>query len=366
LFKHKIFTKAKKEMRRIDPQKPVLVTGGSGYMASWIVKYLLDEGYTVHTTVRNLNDQSKIQHLSAIQHHAPGTLKIFEADLLTDGSFDEAIKGCELVIHTASPFQLTGIKDANKELIEPALQGVRNVFFAANETGTVKRIVLTSSIVALVGDTIEIRDLPQARVDEKCWNTSSSPDHQPYPFSKTIAEKEAWKLTGQMNSFDLVVINPGLIFGPSLSKRIDSTSINLMIQLLSGKFRTGVPTGAQAVVDVRDIARAHIRAGFTPEASGRHLVAAELKDFLDIANIIRTQYPAYPLPKKHVPKWLFKLIAPLMGYTRKFVDRNMGYDFNFDNTYAVRDLNIRFTPFVQTVTDHLNQLVKDKLVADNR
>lgn len=353
-------------MRTIDPKKPILVTGGSGYMASWIIKYLLEEGLIVHATVRNLNDQKKLQHLIDIQHLVPGTLKFFQADLLIDGSFDEAIKGCELVIHTASPFLLTGIKDAKKQLIQPALQGVRNVFFAANESGSVKRIVLTSSIVALVGDTIEIPNLPNQKVDEKCWNTTSTADHQPYPFSKTIAEREAWKLTEQMNSFDLVVINPGLIFGPSLSKRIDSTSIDLMLQLMSGKLRTGVPTGAQAVVDVRDIARAHIKAGFSPEASGRYLVAADLKDFLDIANIIRNKYPAYPLPKKHVPKWLFKLIAPTMGYTRKFVAKNVGYDFSFDNSYAIRDLNIDLTPFVNTINDHAEQLINDKLVAQKQ
>lgn len=353
-------------MKTIDLHKPILVTGGSGYMASWIIKYLLEEGRTVHTTVRSLNDQSKVQHLLHIQHHAPGTLKLFEADLLIDGSFDEAVKGCELIIHTASPFQLTGVKNADKELIQPALQGVRNVFFSANETGSVKRIVLTSSIVALVGDTIEIRDLPNQKVDEKCWNTSSTPSHQPYPFSKTIAEREAWKLIEKMNGIDLVVINPGLIFGPSLSKRVDSTSIGLMIQIMSGKFKTGVPAGAQAVVDVRDIARAHIKAGLSPEVSGRHLVATDLKDFLDMANIIGTRYPNYPLPTKHVPKWLFKLIAPLMGYSRKFVERNIGYDFNFDNSYAIQDLNIELTPFVQTINDHVEQLIDDKLIADKR
>ncbi|PTN10243.1 hypothetical protein C8N47_102228 [Mangrovibacterium marinum] len=353
-------------MKTIDPQKPVLVTGGSGYMASWIIKYLLDQGFTVHATVRSIHNRAKIQHLLDMEHRSAGTLKLFEADLLRENAFDKAMRGCELVIHTASPFRLTGVKDADEELIRPALQGVQNVFSSAYGSTTVKRIVLTSSIVALIGDTIEIADLPNKKVDENCWNTTSTISHQPYPFSKTIAEREAWTLSKQMDHFDLVVINPGLIFGPSLSKRIDSTSISLMIQILSGKFRTGVPKGAQAVVDVRDVAKAHIRAGFTPQASGRHLVAADLADFLDIARIIRKNYPNYPLPQKHVPKWLFKLIAPLLGYSRQFVERNIGYDFKFNNTYAVSDLNIRFTPFEKTVLDQVDQLANDQLIADKR
>ncbi|WP_163708554.1 NAD-dependent epimerase/dehydratase family protein [Mangrovibacterium lignilyticum] len=351
-------------MKKIDRSKPILVTGGTGYLASWIIKLLLEEGLTVHTTVRSIGDEQKYQHLQNIQHRAHGRLKFFEADLLIDGSFDDAVRDCELIIHTASPFQLTGIKNPDKELIQPALQGVRNLFFSAGETNTVKRIVLTSSIVAMVGDTIEIKDLPETRINEASWNTSSSPDHQPYPYSKTIAEQEAWRLTEKLNSFDLVVINPGLILGPSLSKRVDSTSISLMIQLCSGKFKQGVPKGAQAIVDVRDIAKAHIQAGFIQEASGRHLTAAHLKDFLDIAQVIRTGHPNYPLPTKFVPKWLFKLVAPLFGYSRKFVSRNVGYDFTFDNSYAKDDLKLEFLPFEQTINDHFNQLVNDKLIPD--
>jgi len=349
-------------MRNIDRSKPVLVTGGTGYLASWIVKMLLEEGITVHTTVRSLRDENKFKHLQKIQHQSPGRLKLFEADLLIDGSFEDAIDGCELIIHTASPFQLTGVKNPEKELIQPAVQGVRNLFFSAGESKSVKKIVLTSSIVAMVGDTIEINNLPDKKIDESCWNTSSSPEYQPYPYSKTIAEQEAWRLAEKLNNFDLVVINPGLILGPSLSQRSDSTSISLMIQLCSGKFKRGVPSGAQAFVDVRDAARAHIKAGFLPDATGRHLAAAHLKDFLDVAEVIREQNPDYPLPDKYVPKWLFKVVGPFLGYSRRFVSRNTGFDFAFDNSYARHDLKIDFMPFEQTVRDHFSQLVGDGLI----
>jgi nucleoside-diphosphate-sugar epimerase len=353
-------------MKTINKNTPILVTGGTGYLASWIVKRLLDDGYTVHTTVRNKSNQAKFQHLLDCAEKSKGKLEIFEADLLINQSFAEAMSGCELVIHTASPFKISGIKNADKELVQPALQGTRNILFSANDIASVKRVVLTSSIVAMIGDAADIKELNNGLMTEKSWNTTSSVNHQPYPYSKTMAEKEAWKIAEKQNRWDLVAINPGFILGPSLSKRSDSTSIDLMIQLYSGKFKAGAPAGAQAMVDVRDVAKAHILAGLTPSASGRHLTAGYQKDFLDIAKIVGEKYPNYPVPKKHVPKWLFKLLAPLFGFTRKYVERNVGHDIVFDNSYIKQDLNMTFIPFEQTILDHFDQLVSDKLIPDKR
>lgn len=139
-----------------------------------------------------------------------------------------------------------------------------------------------------------------------------------------------------------------------------------MVQLYSGKFKQGVPSGAHGMVDIRDVAKAHVLAGFTPSASGRHLTAAHQKDFLDVASIIRNKYPKYPLPNSYVPKWLFKLLGPLMGFSRKYVEKNVGYDFIFDNSYIKKDLNMVFIPFEKTITDHFEQLVNDDLIPDKR
>lgn len=353
-------------METIDKTKPILVTGATGYLASWVVKKFLDEGFTVHATVRNKSDKEKYQHLLDAEKNSTGALKIFEADLLLLNSFKEAMTDCELVVHTASPFKISGIKDADKELVQPALQGTRNILFTVNDTESVKRVVLTSSIVAMFGDVIDISKLNNGLLTEACWNTTSNVKHQPYSYSKTMAEKEAWKIVAKQKRWDLVVINPGFILGPSLSKRADSTSINLMIQLYSGKFRTGVPAGDQAIVDVRDVAKAHILAGLTPTAKGRHIAAAFQEDFLKMVNPIRKKYPNYPLPKSYAPKWLFKLIGPLMGFSRKYVDRNVGYDVIFDNSYVKKDLDMDFIPLEETITDHFEQLVNDRLIPDKR
>jgi nucleoside-diphosphate-sugar epimerase len=349
-------------MEIIDQAKPILVTGGTGYLASWIVKQLLDEGREVRTTVRNLAQKEKFAHLTAIAVKSKGTLRFFEADLLKTGSFLEAMKDCELVIHTASPFIISGVKNAQKELIEPALEGTRNVINSVNATSSVKRVVLTSSVVAIFGDAADQSSTENDIFTEEHWNFSSSVDHQPYSYSKTLAEKLAWELAGKQNRWDLLTINPGFIMGPSLSKRTDSTSIGIMIQMATGKFKTGVPTGKMGFVDVRDVAKSHILAGFTPESSGRHICVSDLKTFLDLANAIRTEHPNYPLPKSFIPKRLFWLIAPLTGFTRKYVKLNVGFDLKFDNSYIRKDLGLEFIPFEKTISDHFNQLVKDGII----
>ena len=349
-------------MKIIDQTKPILVTGGTGYLASWIVKLLLDEGKKVRITVRKLSQKDKYAHLTAIAVKSKGTFQVFEADLLKKGSFAEAMAGCELVIHTASPFKISGIKDGQKELVEPALEGTRNVLESANKTESVKRVVLTSSVVAIYGDAIDLAKTEKGIFTEEHWNFSSSVKHQPYSYSKTLAEKLAWEMAGKQDRWNLLTINPGFVMGPSLSKRIDSTSIDLMIQLATGKFKTGVPSGEMGFVDVRDVAKAHILAGFSPTASARHICVSDQKTFLDMANVIKASYPKYPLPTRFVPKWLFWLIAPLAGFTRKYVKLNVGTDLKFDTSYIRKDLGIEFIPFEKTITDHFDQILNDGIV----
>lgn len=349
-------------MKIIDRGKPILVTGGTGYLASWIVKQLLDLGLNVRTTIRNLAHKEKYTHLTTHAVKSKGMLQFYEADLLRKGSFAEAMSDCELVIHTASPFKIAGVKDARKELVEPALEGTRNVLETVNVTESIKRVVFTSSIVAIYGDAVDILKTENGVFTEGHWNSTSSPDHQPYPYSKTVAEKLAWSMAEQQQRWDLVTIHPGFIIGPSLSKRTDSTSIDLMIKLGTGKFKSGVPSGKMSFVDVRDVARAHILAGFTHTASGRHICAPHEKTFLELADAIRSRYPDLPLPNRYVPKWLFSLMAPFFGFSLKYVKRNVGYDIRLDNSYIQSDLGMSFLPFEKTITDHFEQLMNDGII----
>jgi nucleoside-diphosphate-sugar epimerase len=273
------------------------------------------------------------------------------------------MKGCELVVHTASPFIITGIKDPEEELVRPAREGTRNVLESAKVTPTVKRVVLTSSVVAMYGDNADIRLTANGIFTEKEWNRTSNAGHQPYAYSKTIAEREAWAIAKEQGQWDLLTINPGWILGPSLSKRTDSTSIKTMIEFGNGTYKNGVPALWNGVVDVRDVAAAHIKAGFTSGASGRHIVVNEELTLLDMANMLRQSFgEAYPFPRRKAPKFLFWLIAPLYGRTREFVSKNVGIPIRFDNSYSQVDLNMSYIPVAQTIREHFQQILDDGLL----
>ncbi len=348
-------------MPDIDKTKKVLVTGGSGYLASWIIKMLLDKGVSVHATVRDPENRDKTAHLKAFDKE--GRLTLFQADLLDMGSFKESMQGCDIVIHTASPFFISGVKDPEKELIKPAKIGTRNVLETAKQISCVKRIVLTSSVAAIYGDNEDIKKISSGILTENDWNMTSSADHMPYSFSKTEAEKEAWKISKTQDQWDLVVINPGLIFGPSLTKREDSFSIKMMCEYGNGSYRTGVPNTSLGTADVRDVSKAHINAAFMLKAKGRHIIVSETITMMEIADIIREKFPdKYPLPKMIVPKFVFWLIAPFLGFTRKYVSRNIGYPIEFDNSYSIDNLKISFRPMEETITDHFQQIIDDGLL----
>lgn len=342
----------------INKNTPVLVTGGSGYIASWVVKKLLEQGYLVNATVRNKSKTEKVDHLLALQTEFPQKLKLYEADLLKKGSFKKAMEGCELVIHMASPFKVN-VKDAQKELVDPALEGTRNVLHQVNETATVKRVVLTSSVVSMYGDAADIEMTKNGVFTEADWNTTSSLKHQPYSYSKTLAEKEAWKIQKAQKQWDLVVINPSFVMGPSLSNRKDGESTDFMIQMLSGAFKTGAPYLVFGYVDVRDVAEAHILAGTKEQASGRHITCATCKTMLDVARLLKKEYgDKFKLPSSELPKFLLYIVGPLAaGMSWKFVRRNIGVPMNFDNSYSKKDLGLIYRDLSETLKDQVTQLI---------
>ena len=176
-------------MDKIDLSKPVLVTGANGYVASWLVKKLLDKGFKVHAAVRNPDDKAKIAHLEEASNVSEGSIKFFSSDLLIPGSYKKAMEGCSIVYHTASPFTID-VKDPQKELINPAVNGTSNVLNTAKEISSVKRVVVTSSCAAIYTDAIDTINAPEGKLTEEVWNTTASLDYQPYSLSKTLAEKQ--------------------------------------------------------------------------------------------------------------------------------------------------------------------------------
>lgn len=343
---------------------PVLVTGAAGYLASWIVQQLLEQGQTVHGTVRSLRDLAKVKHLQEMALRYPGRLQLFEADLMQEGSFDAAMKGCSSVVHAASPYFLKTPKDALRELVEPAVQGTRNVLVSVNRADTVRRVVLTSSIAALYNDACDVGPVAQHTVQEHDVNPNQDVAHNPYAYSKTQAVQAAWEVHALQQRWDLVTIHPGAIFGPSLSRRVDASSVSMMLQFLQGAFRTGVPRLWLGLVDVRDVAQAHVQAVLRPSATGRYLVVAHSLRLLEMAQRMQLQglSIADKLPRGEAPKWLMWVIGPLVGLQRSYVARNVGHPVYFNSVRSQTELGLEWRSAADTLNDQIQQIVRDGLL----
>ncbi|CAM0912711.1 unnamed protein product [Alopecurus aequalis] len=265
----------------------VCVTGAAGYIASWLVKLLLERGYTVKGTVRNPDDP-KNAHLKALDGAAE-RLILCKADLLDYDAICRAVDGCQGVFHTASP-----VTDDPEQMVEPAVRGTEYVIKAAAEAGTLRRVVLTSSIGAV---TMDPNRGPDAVVDESCWSDLDfcKETRNWYCYGKAVAEQSAWEAARQLG-VDLLVVNPVLVIGP-LQQPTVNASITHILKYLDGsasKFANAV----QAYVDVRDVADAHLRVFESPTASGRYLCAERVLHREDVVRILAKLFPEYPVPTR--------------------------------------------------------------------
>ncbi len=244
----------------------VLVTGGTGYLGGWCIATLLDRGYTVRTTVRDVAREDAVRAALAGAVADPGDrLSVVAADLLSDDGWADAVAGCRYVLHVASPFPPAQPKDPD-DLIVPARDGALRVLGAALDAG-VERIVLTSSIAAVSGTPGEV-------LTEDDWNDGDDTSLTPYVRSKTIAEREAWRFVRERGAEDrLAVVNPGLIVGPVLSDDF-SYSVQLIERLLGGKVPAAPKLGF-TYVDVRDVADLHVRAMTHPDSGGKRFLATD-------------------------------------------------------------------------------------------
>jgi nucleoside-diphosphate-sugar epimerase len=239
---------------------PVLVTGGSGFVASWCITALLERGHAVRTTVRDIAKEARIR---AVLGEPGDRLDVVEADLLSDAGWAEAVEGCDALLHVASPM---GADPADPdELIRPARDGALRVLRAAVDAG-VPRVVMTSSCAAATPP-------PGAdgEFDERVWTDPDRPDLDTYRRSKAIAERAAWDFMAERGGgTTLTTILPGAVFGPILS--FDGLgSVGVIARMLRGM--PGVPRIGFNVVDVRDLADLHVRAMTSPDAAGERFIA---------------------------------------------------------------------------------------------
>lgn len=289
----------------------VLVTGGSGFIASHTILQLLAAGLRVRTTVRNLSRESDVRAMLRNGGCPPGSeagsrLSFVAADLMGDAGWPAAVAGCEYVLHIASPFP-AAIPKHEDELIIPARDGTLRVLRAARDAG-VKRVVLTSSFAAVGYGHAE----QEATFTEKDWTDPTQPDVVPYTKSKTLAERAAWDFIAREGAgLELAVVNPVGVFGPVLGPDY-ATSILLVERLMNGSM-PGVPRICFGVVDVRDVADLHVRAMTSLAARGERFLAVA-GDFMWIAEIAKTLKArlgdtAKRVPTRALPNWLVKLAA---------------------------------------------------------
>ncbi|MEU2336262.1 NAD-dependent epimerase/dehydratase family protein [Streptomyces sp. NPDC013172] len=335
--------------------RTVAVTGGSGFVGSHLVRRLLERGYRVHATVRSTSDAAKVRPLWDLQEAFPGRLALFRADLLRDGSFDEAFRGCATVFHVASPFLMPErIKDGRRDVVDPALLGTRNVLGSVGRTPEVTTLVFTSTVGAIFGDYADVREMPGQVLTEQYFNTTSTVADNPYHYAKTVAERAAWDAAAAQDRWRMVSVNPGLVLGPSLAPASESGSLFLLDELFKGYFWYGAPDFSFTTVDVRDVADAHIAAAENPAAKGRYIVAHEtMTSFLEMSRIIRTRHRRDPrLPRTALRHWPVRILGPLFGLTQDYIRKHLGIRFRVDNSRSVHELGLVYRPVEETLLDH--------------
>ena len=338
---------------------PVAVTGAAGFIASRIVEQLLARGYRVRGTVRSLRKEKDFAHLRALPG-APERLELVEADLLQPSTFSAAVAGCTHVLHTASPYMLDA-RDPQRDLVDPAVQGTSNVLLACKRAGTVRRVVVTSSMAA-------ITDEPESDhvLTEADWNEKSSLERNPYYLSKTLAEREAWRFVKEeAPGFDLITINPFLVIGPSLSPGLN-TSNQLFVDLFGGKY-PGIMNLTWGFVDVRDVAEAHVRALETAGASGRYICAGETIAMRDMVAFLRELElsKGASLPKLGLDCGIGDLTVRLSSYLQpkgvgSYLRTHVGRVPRYDTSKIQRELGLSFRRVRESVGDTIIDLQRWK------
>jgi len=343
----------------MTPNKPVLVTGASGFIAIHCIIQLLEQGYHVRGTLRSMNREGELHKTLARFVQAYDRLTLVKADLLEDTGWAEAVRGCDFVLHVASPFPLETPKDEN-DLIRPAREGTLRVLRAAAENG-VKRVVLTSSNAAISAG----HPASKTHFDESDWSLPDSPTIDPYSKSKTLAERAAWefmKNLPQGHPLELAVINPGLVLGP-LPDTHQRTSGEFIQQLLSGKL-PGLARLQFSCVDVRDVASAHLAAMVTPEAAGQRFLCVSEQFWIQEAAVILNKHFAargYKIKMTILPSWLIYIVAVFIKPVRLTL-RSLDKETHVDTSHIRKILNWKPRNLEEMVVSMAESLIELKMV----
>jgi nucleoside-diphosphate-sugar epimerase len=333
-------------------KKRVCVTGATGYLGSHVVLDLLDRGFHVRAALREPKHPSKNKHVTDLAKGRSGTLELCAFDIDDEPTFVPAFEGTDAVIHTASAVTLTA-KDPEREIVGVAVKGAEQAARAAI-AAKVPRLVMTSSVAA-------VADIPDGHAyTEKEWNESATVKSDPYAVSKVRAERAARKIASESNgALSIVTILPSLILGPVLAEQHLRTSPAIIFELLKGAW-PGVPDLRFAIVDVRDVARAHVQAIESGE-QGRYITSAGSRSLRDLAPLLRELAPGAKVPTKNLPGIAMYLAAIFdKRLTMGFVKRNLGHAPDFDVSATKRELGTEMRSVEESVRDTVRSILDGK------
>lgn len=342
----------------IQAGERICVTGANGFIASWLIRDLLAAGFVVRGTVRDPHDTEKTAHLQQIAREVGATdrFELVAADLMVPGSFDAAFADCVGIVHAAASVVFNH-KDPQRGIVDPSVVGTRNVLDSAKKVGCVRRMVHTSSMAAVYRF-----DAQNGHVfTEADWNTTSTLANDPYGLAKVEAERTARAYVDTLDDADkweLVHLNPGMVFGPPLIKAHAKASPKLVRDVLS-RAQPGVPRIMLSVVDVRDVAHAHIAALTADAPPKRCLVFAENAWMTELMSELQSQFPDIRMGTMHLPKPLVLLagaVDPTLNVRQLW--HIVGRALPMDNQLGRTTLGLRYRPVSETLRDTATPMVE--------
>ena len=328
-------------------QEKVLVTGASGYIALHCISQLLKKGYKVKGSLRDISKESLIRDYF-VSNNQKSNLEFCKLDLMNDEGWDKAVYDCDYIMHIASPFVIEEPKNEN-DLIEPALEGTLRALNAANRNN-IKKFILTSSMASVAYG-------HKSKICNKDNWTDISKNVGAYVRSKTISEKAAWEFIKDNNvSFPLTTIHPGMVFGPLISNEIRGASVNLVANMISGKF-PALPEIFFTIVDVRDIAKLHVDSLRNEKSDNKRILATSKNGiaFSDISKLLRN-LGFEKSPKNIIPNQVINSLAAFnkeMKITSSMIKRGF-YSVDLSETISI--FNWEPIPLEETLIDMTNSI----------
>ncbi|XP_028099565.1 dihydroflavonol 4-reductase-like [Camellia sinensis] len=313
--------------------RTVCVTGASGFIASWLVMRLLQLGYHVRATVRDPDNKSKVSYLLDLPK-AGTHLTLWKADLLEEGSFDDAIQGCDGVFHVAAYVPVLPVNDPENELIKPTVNGVLNIMRSCSKAKTVKRLICTSTTGAV---TVQPPPEPD-QYDESFWTDVDFCKEKkipgwPYFVAKTMAEKAAWKFAEE-NGIDLVAIHPSMVIGPFITP-LKPVSIDITLALITRNEALYPLLSRGWAVHLDDVCSAHIYLLENPQAKGRYLCSSHCFTIFELSKSLSQKYPDCNIPTKF--EGIDESLKSIPASSKKLLHLGFKFKYNPDE-YNAGDL----------------------------